>query len=85
MKIFECFDGDHPDLAAKKEITLKSFNAAMELYYNKKFEESAEYFRQVVSKNPDDEMAKSFILRIKQLEHAEINDNWDGIEVMASK
>jgi class 3 adenylate cyclase/ActR/RegA family two-component response regulator len=85
LKIFECFDGDDPVLAAKKEITLKSFNAAMEFYYNKKFEESAEYFRQVLSKNPDDQMAKSFILRIKQLEHAEINDKWDGIEVMASK
>lgn len=85
LKIFECFDGDEPDLADKKDITLQSFNAAMEFYYNKQFDQAWDTFREVISKNPEDEMAKSFLQKIDQLRNTEIADNWDGIEVMASK
>ena len=85
LKIFECFDGDDLDLAAKKDITLQSFNTAMELYYNKEFEQASDSFREVVSVNPEDEMAKSFLQKIDHVRNREITDNWDGIEVMDSK
>jgi signal transduction histidine kinase/class 3 adenylate cyclase/ActR/RegA family two-component response regulator len=85
LKIFECFDGDHPDLAAKKDETVILFNEGLELYYEKKFSRSAEIFRDVISKNPEDVMAKIFFQKIEDLIEGDVPDNWDGIEVMASK
>ena len=85
LKIFECFDGDDPNLAEKKKDTLKSFNQALELYYKKAFPASARIFREVISKNPADKMAELFLQKVQELMSSEVPDNWDGIEVMATK
>ena len=85
LNIFECFDGDHPDHAAKKEETITTFNKGMELYYQKQFSESSNIFREVISKNPNDNIAKMFLNKIDRLVSDRIPDDWDGIEVMVSK
>jgi len=60
-------------------------DAAMELYYEKQFSQAADTFREVLTKNPDDEMAKIFFQKIEKLKVSEMPDDWDGIEVMVSK
>ena len=85
LNIFECFDGDHPDSAAKKEETIITFNEGMELYYQKQFSESAKIFQEVISKNPNDDIAEMFLEKIEKLISAKVPEDWDGIEVMVSK
>ncbi len=85
LNIFECFDGDHPDSAAKKEETITTFNEGMELYYQKQFSESAKIFQEVISKNPNDDIAEMFLEKIEKLISTKVPEDWDGIEVMVSK
>jgi hypothetical protein len=57
----------------------------MQLYYSKKFSESEDTFREVLSLNPDDDIARMFLTKIELLIKTEIPDAWDGIEVMDFK
>lgn len=85
LKIFECFDGDHPDVAALKKDTVHTFNEGMELYYKKHFSDSIEIFQDIMSKNPGDNIADMFLKRIEKLNSMNVPEDWDGIEVMVSK
>jgi signal transduction histidine kinase/CheY-like chemotaxis protein len=85
LKIFECFDGDHPDVAALKKETVNTFNEGMELYYRKQFSKSVEIFKDILFKNPEDDIAKMFLHKIENLVSMNVPDDWDGIEVMVSK
>ncbi len=85
LKIFECFDGDHPDVAALKKETVNTFNEGMELYYKKQFSNSVDIFKEVLSKNPEDDIANMFLRKIENLISKHVPDDWDGIEVMVSK
>ena len=37
IKIYECFDGDLPDMIEKKKASLDQFQQALNLYFNKEF------------------------------------------------
>ena len=57
----------------------------MELYYQKRFSESAKIFQEVVSRNPNDDIAKMFLKKTEKLISINVPEDWDGIEVMVSK
>ncbi len=85
LTIFECFDGDTPEIIEKKGETMNSFNKGMELYFNKQFSEAALAYQEVLSKYPEDLIAKLFLNKSSQLITSGIPDNWNGIEIMTWK
>lgn len=85
IKIYECFDGDPPEMIHSKKHFLKMYEAALEDFYDKKFLEAAAVFNQIVFKNPLDRTAFFFLNKTNQLISEGVQANWTGIERMAYK
>jgi class 3 adenylate cyclase len=85
IDLYECINGDNPDLRNHKLNTLSTFEHAMELYFNKEFAMSAVTFQQIVKMNRDDHTAKLFLNRAAHLITQEIGDDWKGVESITKK
>jgi adenylate cyclase len=85
IDLYECFNGDEFELQNHKRSTLKTFDDAMALYFNKEFAMAAVSFQQIFKMNPDDHTAKLFLNRSAQLITQELGENWKGVETMTTK
>ena len=85
LKIFECINGDPPDLYRHKIETLLIFEQGMDHYFKREFAMAALTFQKVVKKNKNDKTAKLFLNRAARLITEEISDDWEGIETMQLK
>jgi two-component system, sensor histidine kinase ChiS len=85
LRLYECFDGDPPDLLEAKAETATRFNEAMQCYFNKDFTLAALAFQEVTRRHPDDATARMFLQKCGQLIATGVPADWDGVEVMAWK
>lgn len=85
IDLYECIDGDPPDLKAHKLRNLDLFNQAMDRYFNREFAMAAVTFQQIFKQDERDLPAKLFLNRAAHLITQEIEDNWKGVELMTSK
>lgn len=85
IELYECINGDTPHLMKHKIDTLKTFENAMDLYFNKEFAMAAVTFQKVVKKNDQDHTSNLFLNRSAHLITKELEDDWRGVEAMDQK
>ena len=85
INLYECFNGDDPDLLKHKKDTLETFDHGMKLHFNKEFAMAAVTFQKIVKMNPKDHTAKLFLNRSAHLITQEIGDDWKGVQSIENK
>ena len=85
IDLYECINGDSPDLLQHKLKTLETFDQGMNLYFNKEFAMAAVTFQKIFKQNRDDLTAKLFLNRAAHLITQEIEDDWKGVQSMTTK
>ncbi len=83
--IYECYDGDVPEMVELKTRTQSHFEAGLEHFFKKDFPEAIIDLKQVLEKNPDDQVAQHFYNRSAKLTHEGVSDDWTGVEEMLIK
>ena len=66
IKIYECFDGETQEIIELKRATLKDFEVASQLYFDKSLEQSLSIFKNIVEINPKDFAAKIFLDKVDE-------------------
>ncbi len=85
VNIYECFDGDSPELMEGKLTTLSLFEDGLNHYFKRKFAEAIRIFQEVLQKNPEDQIAAFFLERSKLNLVSGVDDSWTGVELMRTK
>lgn len=85
VRIYECFDGDPPEMIVHKIGSLNQFNTGIRAYEAKSLRDSIKSFSQVLVANPDDETAQCFLGRISNILTSEFNLEWNGVDKMPQK
>ena len=81
-KIFECFDGDEPDIIQKKIVTLKEFETGLEHYSQKEFSEASKIFNQIVKNNKNDQTAIYYFKLSEQLANKVVDEKWSAADLI---
>ena len=85
VTIFEVFTGDPENIAVAKRNSLKDFNAAIDLYYQKQFGSALVLFQRCLNLCGDDQIANIYVRRCKHyIEHG-CRSDWDGVEHLEIK
>jgi len=83
--VYECFDGDAPQMIELKLSTLPQFRQGREAYMSGDFRKAMDAFEAVLRANPGDAAAGLFINRIAYyLAHGK-PEGWAGVELMEEK
>ncbi len=85
IDLFECIDGDEPELKRHKLQNLAVFTQGMDRYFNREFAMAAVTFQQIYKLDERDLPAKLFLNRAAHLITQEIEENWEGVEMMTTK
>ena len=83
--IYECFDGDSDVSIALKSKTLKDFKKGLEYFFSNKFPKASAAFDKVLSKNPDDLVAKYFITKSAEYTIEGVPKDWGMVNTMNVK
>ncbi len=83
--IYECYDGDTPEMMSHKLKTLPDFDAGLEHYLRKSFPEASAAFNKVVKNNSEDQVARFFLNKASRYTHEGVLDDWTGVEEMLIK
>jgi class 3 adenylate cyclase len=83
--LYECFEGDQPEMKAKKAASLPAFQQAMDLYTRQEFQAAQEQFVQLIAQSPDDALLHYYAAKIKTLLEHGSPENWDAIEAIEIK
>ncbi|MBR9999320.1 MAG: response regulator, partial [Cyclobacteriaceae bacterium] len=85
LRIYECFDGDEPEMIRNKLATNGIFEQGMNAYIEKRFAEASLAFQDVINRNPEDQVARLFLQKSGQYIAAGVPDDWEGVEIMVNK
>ena len=83
--IYECYDGDTPEMMAHKLKTVTDFDAGLEHYLRRSFPEATGSFNKVLKNNPEDQIARFFINKSSRYTHEGVSHGWTGVEEMLFK
>ncbi len=84
-KIFECFNGDEPEVIDLKLQTLDEFDEGLRCFYAREFPEASVVFNKIVKKNSQDFAAAYFYRRAIQFAMTGVPDDWTGVEKLETK
>ncbi len=79
--IFEILNGEEEEIKKLKWETRHDFGKAVDLYRNRKFEQSAAIFQEILQKNPGDQVARLYIERSRETFDKGLPKDWKGIEM----
>jgi two-component system sensor histidine kinase ChiS len=85
IPIFEVFDGNPDEIIEKKKNSLDDFDKALDFYFQKKFENAKEIFKNIIKQNPKDTVASLYYSRCKYYETNKPSENWEGVETFLEK
>ena len=86
LGIYECFDGDKDENGIElKKATLKDFEKGIKQFMKGEFPKASASFDKVLSKNPDDLVAKYFITKSAEFTLSGFPKDWDVVTSMESK
>jgi len=86
LGIYECIDGDEPEMLWYKRATLEDFSKAVNLYFERDFAAAAAMFKEkVLRRNPRDTAAKILLAKAQHLAETGVPDDWTGVEKMEVK
>ncbi|MEP1489484.1 MAG: tetratricopeptide repeat protein [Algibacter sp.] len=83
--IYECFDGDGDETVLLKIKTLKSFKKGLDYFYNKEFPKASAAFDAVLTKNPEDKVARYFVTKSAEYTISGPPENWNMVNTMKAK
>ncbi|MEP5338277.1 MAG: ATP-binding protein [Algibacter sp.] len=83
--IYECFDGDGDETVLLKIKTLKSFKKGLDYFYNKEFPKASAAFDAVLTKNPEDKVARYFITKSAEYTISGPPEDWNMVNTMKTK
>lgn len=83
--IYECYDGEAPDMQLLKRQTQALFEEGLAHYFNQQPEQAALAFQQVLAIHPGDSAARLFLEKSELLLKTGIPEGWTGIELMEGK
>jgi two-component system sensor histidine kinase ChiS len=83
--LYECYDGDQPEIAKRKVQTQPIFEKGLELFFDREFPEAAATFSKVLKVNPDDQPARLFMNKSSENLLQGVPEDWTGVEVMTFK
>lgn len=73
------------DLSSNEEKIWKAHNRAMELYYNRSFQEAGQLLQKVLAAAPEDSAAALILERCRRYAESPPGKEWNGVHVMESK
>ncbi|MCB0549153.1 MAG: response regulator [Phaeodactylibacter sp.] len=85
VQIYECFDGDPPEIVGKKQATLDAFGEATGYYFEKEFARAYRTFEAILKENPEDATTQLFLNKTLECIATGVPDDWTGIERMMAK
>ncbi|MCB9277069.1 MAG: response regulator [Lewinellaceae bacterium] len=83
--LYECFGGDSPDIAGKKQETLEQFETGLQYYFDKKFAQAAVVFEKILELNPRDQTVRLFLNKAAAYITQGVPEGWTGVERMDKK
>jgi len=83
--VYECFDGDLPDLRKKKQQTRAVFEQALHDYCNQSFEQARLGLSGLLSNCPQDKTAAILLHKIEHCLATGVPEGWTGVETMFIK
>ena len=85
IRIFECFDGDSPQLKRMKAEQKPAFDHALNRYLARDFAAAVEAFQGILAILPDDGPSQHYLKLSQQYLKEGVPATWDGVEVMLLK
>lgn len=85
LGIYECIDGDAPDLFAQKAKAMPQFAEALAHYYAKNFEAAVQLFGHILQQCPDDGASAIFYEAAQELCKQGAPEGWTGVIHMTAK
>jgi signal transduction histidine kinase/class 3 adenylate cyclase/ligand-binding sensor domain-containing protein/CheY-like chemotaxis protein len=86
LGIYECIDGDEPEMLWYKQTTLEDFERAVNLYFERDFAGAVAVFQEkVLRRNPRDIAAKILLGKAQNLLQNGAPEDWTGVEKMDFK
>jgi hypothetical protein len=85
IRIYECFDGDEPEMIQNKMKMQEVFNEAMNAYIDRRFTEASLAFREVINRIPEDHVTGLFLQKSENYILEGVPENWEGVEIMINK
>ena len=85
VTIYEFFGGDPEPLPALKGNTKADFENGLAHYFLKDFAEAARCFEKVLQTDPEDKIARNYLLNCQAFLKEGVPEAWSGIEVMDRK
>lgn len=83
--IYECFDGDPHEITKLKRKTLLEFEKGLKHFFNNEFPRASASFDKILSKNPEDLVAKYFVTKSAEYTLAGTPKDWDVVNTMSEK
>ncbi len=77
--VFECIDGDHPEMFRLKQMTKKDFESALEEYLQRDFAAATSLFKKVLAINPADASADFYLEQSTRLMVGRVEHTWTGV------
>ncbi|MCX8122769.1 MAG: tetratricopeptide repeat protein [Spirochaetes bacterium] len=72
-------------ITKEKEEVLRLYNAGLEAYKKRKWDEAIEFFDKALKVDPNDGPSKLYLERSKQYKLTPPPDDWDGVFTMTTK
>jgi len=85
LKLYEVFDADAPEMRELKKDTQGVYEEALDLYYQKRFEEAQSRLFDVLQRNPRDKPAWHHLVNATRLVDTGAPEGWTGVTVMDTK
>ena len=85
ISIYECFDGDDPELKTFKLESLDQFEKGLKFFFNREFGQAQVAFNQIIKQNDGDQVAAYFHKRAARYAYEGVPEDWTGIEKMTMK
>jgi signal transduction histidine kinase/class 3 adenylate cyclase len=83
--VYECFDGDLPDMIERKIKTQDAFAQALQLYFGRQFGPAYKAFENILQINPEDLTAGMFKQKALHYIDYGVPEDWTGVERMLVK
>jgi two-component system, sensor histidine kinase ChiS len=83
--VYECFDGDLPDVRRKKQQTRPLFEAGLNAYMGQDFEKARQFFNEALVVYPEDKTVRLFLQKTEQCAANGVPEGWNGTEAMYIK
>ena len=85
LGIYECYDGDMPEIVEQKLKTKHDFEKGLKYFFAQDFPEASVAFNQVLKTNPADQTARLFLNKSSSYTIEGVPDDWTGVEIMTFK